>query len=465
MISIGNVSPEATGLILATIWPKAKARLAETIAQSAFRVWIDPLRPNVVDGPTLQLETPNHFFLTFVRDNYRPQICQAVAAQCQESGFGGLAVDFAESEVPVLPFAAEATETAPPPGWSEMCRAGRLMFNPRFTFENFIVGDPNSLAFEAAKAFAAGQKLGAGILYITSDHGLGKSHLSQALGQCYLDGKPGGRVRYLTCEDFTNEMVMAIKSQTTEAFKSKYRLNCDVLMLEEMTFLAGKSKIQDELSFTLDQLLNQGKMIVLTSTAEPQRIPKLAQSLKSRLCSALVAPIGPPDFETRMGILADRALKLGLRVPRPILELFAGAVKNDVRRLESCLTTLEAKSRLLTKAVDMDMALETISFISETAADALALTKLVKVVCRAFNLDEEELRSKSRRRNLAEARSVGMCLARRLTDHTYEEIGQAFGRSHSTTLHAINKIEGLLPHDPKLKGRIEYITAQLSQEI
>jgi chromosomal replication initiator protein len=455
-------------IIQEKLWPTAKDVLATVIPQSTFDVWIAPLQPSFSADNRLVLESPNHFFKSFVQKNFEKQISDAVSQKSLELGLGNMLTDFTEPVDPNLSCnnddlsAYLNEEPNQLPGFG----ANRLLFNPRFTFENFVVGDPNHLAYQAAKAFSNGQQLGTDILFLISDHGLGKSHLSQALGQGFLSSQPQRHVHYLSAEDFTNEMVRSLQRHSMDDFKRKYRNECDILLLEEVTFLAGKRKIQDELCFTLDLLLNQGKKIVMTSTLEPRNIPRLGQSLKSRLSSALVAPIGAPDFETRLGILTNLANKNGLKIAGPILELLASTIKNDVRQLESCLVNLSAKSNLLNKPVDMAMAKDCLDYLTETGSDEMALNKILRLICRSFNLDEEDIKSKSRRRNINEARALGMYLARLMTKHTLEEIGQAFGRrKHSTTLYAINKIETQIHKDTKLKYRIEYLTNQLNQDL
>ncbi|MDR1486977.1 MAG: chromosomal replication initiator protein DnaA [Deltaproteobacteria bacterium] len=457
------------------LWPLAKDILATVIPQSTFNVWIDPLLPSFNAENHFVLESPNFFFKSYVQKHFEKEICFAINQKSRELGLGEIIIKFNESvesnfNSPVenagdsddyeqFPQYAAAQQNNLLPGFGR----GRMLFNPRFTFDNFVVGDPNNLAYQAAKAFSNDQQLGTDILFFISDHGLGKSHLSQALGQVFLTSNPERQVHYLSAEDFTNEMVRALHHHSMEDFKRKYRNECDVLVLEEVTFLAGKRKIQDELCFTLDLLMNQGKKVVMTSTLEPRKIPRLGQSLKSRISSALVAPIGAPDFETRLRILTNLATKTGLKISKPILELLANNIKNDVRQLESCLVNLSAKSNLLNKSVDMTMAQECLDYLMETGSNELALNKILRVICCSFNLDEEDIKSNSRRRNINEARSMGMYLARLMTKHTLEEIGQAFGRRrHSTTLYAINKIEAQLHKDAKLKSRIEYLTSQLS---
>jgi chromosomal replication initiator protein len=277
-----------------------------------------------------------------------------------------------------------------------------------------------------------------------------------------LRNSPRNKVFYLTAEDFTNEMTHAIRHSRMEEFKARYRQHCDVLVLEEVQFLAGKEKIQAELCFTLDCLMEQGKKVVFTSPQEPRNIPRLGRSLRSRLSTALVSPIGPPDYETRLNILLKKAKALGLKVSRIVLEHVAERVASDVRQLESCLISLKAKSQLLGQQVDMEMARETLAYIfDDQDGGGLTPAAVRAVICRHFQIETAEITSRDRSRKVTEARALGIYLARQLTGRTLEEIGSIFGRSHSSALYAINKLEKQLKKDPKLQGKLDFFNQQL----
>ncbi|MDL2260404.1 chromosomal replication initiator protein DnaA, partial [Deltaproteobacteria bacterium OttesenSCG-928-K17] len=308
--------------------------------------------------------------------------------------------------------------------------------------------------------------VGSNALFLTSDHGLGKSHLSMAMGRSLMRGRPGSQIYYLTAEDFTNEMTYAIRHSTMENFKNKYRKACDVLVLEEVQFLAGKEKIQSELCFTLDCLLEQGKKVVFTSPQEPKEIPRLGKSLRSRLATALVSPIGPPEYDTRLAILLKKSKAIGLKISRSVLEYVAERVTTDVRQLESCLISLRAKSQLLNRQVDLDMAREALAYLFDDNIDGGPLSPLAvrTMICRHFHLEVTEITSKSRSSKITEARDLGMYIARQITGRTLEEIGRIFGRSHSSALYAVNKVEQRLKRDGKLKGKVEFFCQKLLTE-
>lgn len=451
------------------LWTVARSALAERLSSGNFKTWIEPLKAHRMEGGRLTLAGPNPFFLNWVKNHFESDIFSVL------SSLGLPAIPelefMTELDLPE-PAAAAASgdqfverphihkETAV--SFSGLRSSQPLRAGDRFTFENYVVGESNLYAFSAAKALAAGAPLGADALFITADHGLGKSHLSMALGRDFLLHQPRDKVYYLTAEDFTNEMTHAIRYGTMEDFKAKYRQGCDMLVLEEVQFLSGKEKIQSELCFTLDCLMERGKKVVFTSPQEPKGIPRLGKSLRSRLSTALVSPIGPPEYDTRLNILLKKAKAVGLKTSRSVLEYVAERVTSDVRQLESCLISLKAKSQLLGRQVDLDMAREALTYLFDDHQEG-GLTPLAvrALICRHFHLETAEITSRDRSAKVTEARALGMYLARQLTGRTLEEIGRAFGRSHSSALYAINKLEQRLKEDPRLTGKVEFFSQQL----
>ncbi len=462
---------EGRGEGIDRVWSAAKSALADRLSPGTYKTWIEPLRVHSAEGGRLVLAGPNPFFLNWVKSHFSGDLAAALAA----TGFPAAApLEFITDPDQPPPLRAAGAEEGdlpaaidtppPPPGLTlNQLRAPQpLRLGERFTFDNFVVGDSNLYAYSAAKALAAGSSLGSDALFLTSDHGLGKSHLALALGRSFLQIQPRRQVYYLTAEDFTNEMTHALRHGTMEDFKAKYRQGCDVLVLEEVQFLAGKEKIQSELCFTLDCLLERGKKVVFTSPQEPKGIPRLGRSLRSRLSTALVSPIGPPEYETRLNILLKKAKGMGLKVSRPVLEYVAERVTTDVRRLESCLISLKAKSQLLDRQVDLDMAREALNYLFEEQQEGgLTPVAVRSLVCRHFHLESSVLTSKDRSSKVTEARDLGIYLARQVTGRTLEEIGQVFGRSHSSALYAINKMERQVTRDAKLAGKMEFFSRQL----
>jgi chromosomal replication initiator protein len=337
---------------------------------------------------------------------------------------------------------------------------GLLRFNPRFTFDRFVVGSGNQLAFAAAQAMASDAQLHTDALFIQSDPGLGKSHLSQAFSQHLLADDRRRRIYYLTAEDFTNELVYSLKNQSTEDFKNKYRRGCDVLVLEEIHFLSGKEKVQAELAYVLDILAENKKKVVFTGTRPPRDIPRLSRAFVSRLQSSLISSIDPPDYKTRMRILQMRAQEHGLAVDDQVFDFLAARLKRDIRQLESGLNGLMAKSQLLGRPLNLDLAQETLGDLVGPE-DGCSAEAIQRMICRYFRLSVEDLKSKSRKKNIILPRNLGMYLCRQLTDLSLEAIGKWFGRNHSTVLYSVNLVESRQRRDPKLKAQVEFLVQQI----
>ena len=344
----------------------------------------------------------------------------------------------------------------------EVHRRSPLRFNRRFTFDRFVVGAANQYAYSASKALAHGRELNTDSLYLLADSGLGKSHLSQAIGHHVLASNARSNVFYLTAEDFTNEMIYSLKNKCIEDFKNKYRRRCDVLVLEEVHFLSGKEKVQAELSYTLDCLVEGGKKIVFTSARRPKDIPRLARTFASRLANSLISTIEPPDYATRLQIIEKKAEEHKLTAPKNVLELIADRLKKDVRQMESCLCSLSAKSRLLNRPIDVELAEESLADLVERRA-GVDIEEIIGLICRHYQVTLDDLRSRSRKRNLVLPRNMGMYLSRTMTDLSLQAIGKHFGRNHSTVLYSINDIENRCRRDPKLKGQLEFLSEVLRQ--
>jgi len=256
-------------------------------------------------------------------------------------------------------------------------------------------------------------------------------------------------------------MIYSLKSGTIEDFKSKFRSECDVLLLEKVEFLSGKERVQNELVYTLDELMDRGKKILYTGNTYPKDIPKLTNELQSRLNGILVASIGAPDFSTRMEILTRKARCENIQLPMEVIEFMAERVTGDIRQLESCLIGLIAKSNILGTPVCLDLARE----ITETMLDRLpklTIDHIQQIICAAFQISVEDLKSSKRRKELAEARKIGMYLCRRYTTESLDSIGKSFKRSHSSVLYAINDLtKDLDKSDGKFKRQVEFISRRL----
>ena len=443
-------------------WATVYKALERSLPANKFKIWIDPLVPLRLDGQILYLGCPNHFFMGWVREHYSRHLEQALS----EARGRGLAVESVKLELAPPP-KAEAPDPDLVHKQFDLPRlnihsAPPLRFNPRFTFSSFIVGKANQYAFAATQAMALGRELNSNSLFLYSDHGLGKSHLSQALGQQILLDDQRRRVYYLTAEDFTNEMVHAIKNRSVEEFKNKYRRECDVLVIEEIHFLSGKEKVQAELAYALDCLEENGKRVVFTSSKLPKDIPRLGRQFSSRISNSIISTIEPPDYATRLRILEYKAKEMGLKIGAVPMEFMAQRIKRDVRQMESCLNSLSAKSRLLSRSIDMSLIEET---LADLIVDGSSCTPeaIRRLVCRQYNVTVDELLSKSRKKHLVLPRNLGMYLCRKMTTLSLEAIGELFGRNHSTVIYAVNLVENRSRRDTKLKAQLDFLVGQIQK--
>jgi chromosomal replication initiator protein len=459
-------TPQVTSL-----WESVKAELSKSLSAQDFDAWIKPIQAHR-QGSELILTTPHRFFFNWIKDYYLDSVRAIIQSLRQAADPPGSV----EELEPVLAVAEAPPEELEKPKESSLVvvpaivrpaqrsiwpTEGPLRINPEFTFENFVPGDPNRLAYEAARAFAREEKLGVDILFIYSAHGLGKTHLVQALAQAYLATRPDKRVFYLAAEHYTNDYVKSLKTQQMDDFKLRYRYVCDFFLVEEFSFLCGKPRFQEEFNHTLDLLLNHGKKIVLTSTQDFQSLTRLCPQLRSKIGAALKTPRNPPDFDTRIAILAHKSRLAGLKLDRPVLNLLAENLKDDVRLLEGCLMSISANSRLLRRPVNIELARHCLAFVQASAADDLSSERIIRIVCQNFHVGEADVASISRKQRVKEARALAMYLLRNLTNKTLAEIGSCFQRTHSTTLNAIHRIESRLKKDQKLKDEVDFLTGQL----
>ncbi|MDR3203740.1 MAG: hypothetical protein LBV23_03195, partial [Deltaproteobacteria bacterium] len=455
------------------LWLSTKDSLAAALPPSIYKAWIAPLKFYLEADDSLTIETPNDYFKNYIQKNYAPNICAALSQKLKEFGLSAKQLIFSTCAEPLADLTPQDDGQAgqsledfdlDEPNSTELTSSieGKTTydpfhdcpFNPLFTFNNFVVGPTNHLAYETSKSFAQNLISDNGLLLLVSDHGLGKTHLSQASGRLCLECNPQYSVRYLTCEDLLNELSLAIKKHETEDFKRRYRLNCDLMIVEGAAFMIGKIGLQNEFCLTIDQLLNQGKKVILTSTVDSFNM-KVDPSLKSRLSSALTVKIGQPEFQTRLGILQNLAQGRGLKICLKALELLADNIKHDVRALKGAIHNLWVECGMLNKnEVDIDMARGCLALLTGMANEGLGLNLIFEVICRYYNLEPEDLNSKSRKKNISEARNVAMYLARELTSYTLKEIATAFGRTHPSAIYSINKVEDQMAKNPKLSSQI-----------
>ncbi|MBM4273584.1 MAG: chromosomal replication initiator protein DnaA [Deltaproteobacteria bacterium] len=437
------------------VWESVKTSLKEQMPDSGFHLWIEPLLAKPDEDRELTLICPNSFALRWIKSNYLPLIRQGLKSAC------GMSLPVNLTVAPGKPRLSPGTMTWQQPALPLLPDKSRSSFNRAFTFEQFVVGSSNRLAFQASQALARNDTFYNQMLFLTSGPGLGKSHLSQAVGHFLTQSLPASQVLYLSAENFANEMVAALKGSRMGQFKERFR-QCEALLLEEVQFLSGKEKIQAEFCYTLDTLVGRGKRVVFTSCCLPGEIPHLSQELRSRLMGGVIIPIGAPDFSTRLNILHKKAENRGVQVSVKILEHLAEYLTEDVRRLESALDGLVARSTLLEEPVSLRLAQEVLQDL-QAVKPGLTIAEIQKIVAAYYRMSLAELLGRSRQKRLVRARQMALYFSRLYTDKTLVELGRLFQRSHASVTHALQTLERDRKTQPRLAQEVELLEEKLAE--
>ena len=446
-------------------WTAIQSNLQNRLNPGIYQVWIKPLSAECT-SKSIRLTAPNSFVASWVRDRlletvreaaeevvgFAPAISVHGQSGHNQAGDSPRPVQSApartvhESSIglPILPQARTRTEHA----W-------------RFSFDDFVVGRSNEMAFMASHNFAT-QTFASDQLFLSSGPGLGKTHLIQAIGKSVArtSNRDSIKTIYLTAEEFANQMVHALKSRTIDQFKALYRDHTDILLLEDINFLQGKEKMQDELLATIKSLQCHGKKIVLTSSCLPKELDRINPELSSRFCQGFMSTITAPDFETRARIIRAKSDSHRMAIPKDVEELLASKLSTDVRQLESCLQNLILKARLLKQHICKDMALQ---ILENYACDIkeMDLQRIVSFICQAYAISTEELSSRSRKKKNVLARNTAFFLARKHTDLSLESIGKQFNRRHSTVLKGINYVKREMTRKTHLGLQLEQTVSKL----
>lgn len=440
-----------------SIWGKAKTSIKDRVPGHSYRMWIEPLQIQSYEADQVVLSTPNFFSKKRVQNHYGPliesEVRQAFGKPCSVTFEVASPVNIVEKRESLPP------RQIPLPSVNIQPHAGRML-RRNFTFDHFVVGGNNDFAYSAALSLASQQTPQQNTLLLISNPGMGKSHLSQAVGHHILAQFPSERVYYITAEDFTNEMVYAFRNDSIDKFKEKYRKQCDVLLLEDIHFLTGKERTQTELALTLDCLLNSNKKLIFTSSILPADIPKMQDQLKSRLLCSLISNIEPPNFRTRIRILQKKSIENGFDLPEEVTQYLAGELSENVRQLESGLIGVAAKSSLLNRAVDLKLAESVVKNIARRKK-LITIDVIKKLVCKHYNITPEMLASSSRKQAVVKPRQIAMYLARKYTDQPLQAIGKSFNRYHATALHAIGTIERGVKSNSTIREQVKYFSKKL----
>ena len=439
------------------VWKKVKSAIRDRIPAHSFQMWIEPLELEKSEDDNWILACPNFFSKKRVQDLY----AELIVAELNKAtrNLCRLSLIIGGKKNPGAPSELSLNHQLPLPNDFVRPHSGRFLRRD-FTFDHFVVGSNNDFAYSASLSLASRKDHQPNALFLLSNTGLGKSHLSQAIGHHVLSEYPDERVYYITAEDFSNEMVQAFRQDTISKFKGKYRNKCDVLLLEDVHYLSGKERTQVELALTLDSLFEAHKRIIFSSCYLPGDIPKLNDKLRSRLSCSLISNIEPPNFRTRVRILRKKAQLNEYEIPDEVIGYLAGELTEDIRQLESGLNGVVAKSSLLGAPIDLSLAASVVkNMVRQRAKITIDLIK--KLVCKYYNCSTKEIVSRSRKQSLLRPRQMAIYLSRRYTDAPLQSIGKAFNRYHATALHSIHSIERGLKESSSIQKQVEFFHQKL----
>ncbi|MFA6959506.1 MAG: chromosomal replication initiator protein DnaA [Opitutaceae bacterium] len=454
-----------------SLWETVKSDFKGLFPEDVYQLWFEPITCLEATEDTLTLGVPNDFAAIWISDNYLDLIVQRLRltsgrllnVKLKKSGTPTDArVSLGEASAP----APRAKPAAPKrtTRYDEKGAAYVGSLNPRNTFETFVVGSNNQMAHAAAMAVAQSPAQAYNPLFLYGDTGLGKTHLMHAIGHAILRAKPDTKVAYLSTEKFTNEFIQALQENSLTKFRQRYR-SVDILLVDDIQFLAGKERIQEEFFHTFNDLFESGKQIILSSDRRAAEIQKLEARLVSRFEWGLPADIQAPDFETRLAILRTKAATLKFNIPADVANFIAQHISKNIRRLEGALIKVASYATLTGKPIDMaatEMLLQDV--LMEQAQNQLTIEIIQKKVADHYQIRHSDMTSKRRPNNIAIPRQIAMYLTRSLTKHSLQEIGDAFGgRDHGTVIHACKSVDNMLEQDTTARGAIEFLRNQLSR--
>ncbi len=452
------------------LWERASDRMRDQLGQVGYETWIGPLNFIGVDGKTATIEAPNRFFKDWVNERYLLLLRQSISAEVGEPvevkltlGANIAAAVLKSNGYSHLNGNGNGRHSfAPMNSRPEMPAVNRHpQLNPRYTFAEFVVGSGNQFAHAAALAVAnqPGEKYNP--LFIYGGVGLGKTHLVNAIGhQIWLQGDRNKKVLFMSAEVFMNELINSIRRDKTTEFRDKFR-RVDALILDDVQFLAGRDRTQEEFFHTFNSLHSERHQIVLTSDKVPKDIPGLEDRLRNRFESGLIADIAPPDLETRIAIIQKKAALEHLRLPSDVGLYIAQNVSTNVRELEGCLTRLAALASLNNSEITLEFARHALHDLIRKQEQKPDVESIQRTVSDSFHVRLADLKSKKRTQHIAFCRQVAMYLCRKLTDSSFPVIGDHFDRDHSTVIHAYNLIARRMSSDSAFRMSIEKIEREL----
>jgi chromosomal replication initiator protein len=442
-------------VIMDAFWDKTSKIIQEKISKQNFDTWIKPIKIVAMEDKCVQLAVPNKFFKDWLLDNYASTIKQSL----QHAAGIDVDIDFVLSknkdQEPATKHATQVKHTSEAP----MSKSKNFSFlNDHYNFDRFVVGSCNQFAHAASIAVAKQPAKNYNPLFIYGGSGLGKTHLLNAIGLLTTATHPALNIMYVSAEEFMNEMINSIRYDRMPNFREKYR-NISCLLIDDIHFLAGKERTQEEFFHTFNTLHDSGKQIDVTSDKFPKDIPNLESRLRSRFEWGLIADIQPPEIETKIAIIEKKIQENKIELPHNVIHYIASHVESNIRELEGFLVRIGAYSSLTGREIDLDLVKEVLSsLVKHNKQGDVSIEEIIKVISGKLNIKISDIKAHNKNKNIVFARQIVMYLARKLTNHSFPDIGQKIGgRDHSTVIYANNKILNNIKVDSKVKNLIQEI--------
>jgi chromosomal replication initiator protein len=443
---------------IADLWNKALSIIEKKISKPSFETWLKSTKAHSLQGDTFIVSVPNDF----ARDWLEGRYVHLISGVLYEITGEELSVKF------IIPQNQEDQDFQVPSSKrnklknDEPAELNQNMLNPKYTFDTFVIGSGNRFAHAASLAVAEAPAKAYNPFFIYGGVGLGKTHLMHAIGHYVIEHNPSAKVVYLSSEKFTNEFINSIRDNKAEYFRNKYR-NVDILLIDDIQFLAGKESTQEEFFHTFNALHEESKQIVISSDRPPKEIPTLEDRLRSRFEWGLITDITPPDLETRIAILRKKAKADGLDIPNEVMLYIANQIDSNIRELEGALIRVVAYSSLINKDINADLAADALKdIIPSSKPKVITILEIQKRIGEEYNIKLEDFKAKKRTQSVAYPRQIAMYLSRELTDFSLPKIGEEFGgRDHTTVIHAHEKISKMIQNDAQFQKRIQEIQSIL----
>lgn len=440
------------------LWPKVIDSLKERVGQQNFDIWIKPIYFISREGERVELEVPNRFFKEWINEHYALYIKDAISLFTHSS---------CQLQFRIKNEKMNGKDPIPQPLPSyepQAFHSPQPLFNPKYTFDHFVVGASNQFAHAACLAVADSPAKNYNPLFIYGGVGLGKTHLLHAIGNHIVQHRILTEVKkicYITSEEFTNEVINSLRYEKMDEFRNKYR-KMDILLIDDIQFIAGKERTQAEFFHTFEALHQSRKQIVLTSDKFPKDIPDFEERLRSRFEWGLIADIQPPDLETKVAILRKKAETENISLPNDVAFFLASQIDSNIRILEGSLIRIGAFASLTKTPIDIQLAREVLKNIIKPKLELISIDLVQKVVATFFNIKIPDLKVKRKHKSYVLPRQIAMYLSRKLTPASLLEIGEKFGgKDHSTVLHSIKKVEEMIAKEDSFKEMIENLQGRI----